>query len=379
MSEASDARRTPRWLPRALALAAVTVFVAVWAWHALGELQHLIITVVIAFFISLALEPVVVWLVRHGWRRGLAAGAALGGSILAVVAAVLLFGRLFVEQLLALLGSIPDAYANIQSRLADTFGVALPNLDTAVHDAVAKWGDDITSALIGASASLVSWIFDFTTVLLVVYYLSAAGPRLRATVCRWLTPGHQADVLMLWETGQRKASDYIGSRVVLATLSSTFMFLFLTIMKTPYALPLALFTGVVSQFVPTIGTYIGGALPVAVAWATQGGAVALAIVGFIVVYQQVENFYLSPKVSAHALEMNPAVSFLVVLAFGAVLGPIGAFIALPTAATVQAFASTYMQRYALIESSMLSDPSRAARAEQWTDVATDERHDEPGA
>ena len=372
MSDASDARRPPRWLPRALVLAAVTVFVAVASWRALGELHHLIITVVIAFFISIVLEPPILWLVRHGWRRGLAAGAALGGSILVGVAAVLLFGRLFVEQMLALIGSLPDVYAKFQDWLSTTFGLALPDLDTAVHDAVAKWGGDITSALVGAGASLVSWIFDLTTVLLVVYYLCEAGPRLRATVCRWLTPDRQADVLLLWETGQRKASDYIGSRVVLAALSSGSMFVFLTIMKTPYALPLAIFTGVVSQFVPTIGTYIGGALPVAVAWATQGGAAALAVIGFIVVYQQVENYYFSPKVSAHAMQMNPAVSFLVVMAFGAVLGPIGAFIALPTAATVQAFASTYMQRYTLIESSMLTDPGREARAEPWTDVATDD-------
>jgi predicted PurR-regulated permease PerM len=286
------------------------------------------------------------------------------------VAAVLLFGRIFVEQLLALLATLPDAYVKLQEQLSATFGVALPDLDTAVHDAVAKWGDEIASALVAAGASLVSVLFDLTTVLLVVYYLCAAGPRLRATVCRWLTPGRQAEVLLLWETGQRKASDYIGSRVVLAALSSTFMFLFLTLMGTPYALPLAVFTGVVSQFVPTIGTYIGGALPVAVAWATQGGDVALAIIGFIVVYQQLENYVFSPKVSAQAMEMNPAVSFLVVMAFGAVLGPIGAFIALPTAATVQAAASTYMQRYTLIESSMLYDPDHPTRPRgRWTDVA----------
>ena len=372
MSGASEARRPPRWLPRAFALAALTAFVAVLSWRALGALHHLILTVVIAFFISIALEPAVLWLVRHGWRRGLAAGAALGGSIVVAVAAVLLFGRIFVEQLLSLLGSLPDAYAKLQGELSATFGVALPDLDTAVHDAVTTWGDEIASALVAAGASLVSWLFDLTTVRLVVYYLCAAGPRLRATVCRWLTPDRQAEVLLLWETGQRKASDYIGSRVVLAALSSTFMFLFLTLMGTPYALPLAVFTGVVSQFVPTIGTYIGGALPVAVAWATQGGDVALAIVGFIVVYQQLENYVFSPKVSAQAMEMNPAVSFLVVMAFGAVLGPIGAFIALPTAATVQAAASTYMQRYTLIESSMLYDPDQPTRPRgRWTDVATE--------
>ncbi|WP_036963524.1 AI-2E family transporter [Promicromonospora kroppenstedtii] len=57
---------------------------------------------------------------------------------------------------------------------------------------------------------------------------------------------------------------------MLAALSSSFTLVFLLIMRTPYALPLAVFVGVVSQFVPTIGTYLGGALPVAVALTSQG-------------------------------------------------------------------------------------------------------------
>src|SRR5690606_9076161 len=132
-------------------------------------------------------------------------------------------------------------------------------------------------------------------------------------------------------------------------------------LQTPYALPLAVFTGVVSQFVPTIGTYIGGALSVAVALSSQGLPQALGVLAFIIGYQQLENLYFSPKVSARALEMNPAVSFVVVLAFGAVFGALGAFLALPVAATIQAVANTYLQRHELIESHMLHDPGRGPR------------------
>ncbi len=80
------------------------------------------------------------------------------------------------------------------------------------------------------------------------------------------------------------------------------------------------------------------------------------MLAFIIGYQQLENLYFSPKVSARALEMNPAVSFVVVLAFGAVFGALGAFLALPIAATIQAVANTYLQRHELIESHMLHDP-----------------------
>ncbi len=145
------------------------------------------------------------------------------------------------------------------------------------------------------TTTIVGGVFASLTILLVTYYLLAAGPRFRAAVCRWLTPNRQEEVLRLWEITQVKVSDFINSRIVLAALSSVFTFVFLLILQTPYALPLAVFTGVVSQFVPTIGTYIGGALPVAVALTSQGLPQALGVLAFIIGYQQLENLYFSPR------------------------------------------------------------------------------------
>ncbi|MFD4991091.1 AI-2E family transporter [Cellulosimicrobium cellulans] len=351
-----DSRRPPRWVPRALAMAVVAVFVGIFAWYALGQLKALGVNILIAFFVALALEPIVVWLVRHGWRRGAAAAVALLGSIVAILVVLALFGNLFVQQLVQLVESVPDLYASVQDFVAERFDVVVPDSDDLIRQVLADFGDDVASGALVVTTTIVGGIFASLTIMLVTYYLLAAGPKFRAAVCRWLTPNRQEEVLRLWEITQVKVSDFINSRIVLAALSSVFTFVFLLILQTPYALPLAVFTGVVSQFVPTIGTYIGGALPVAVALTSQGLPQALGVLAFIIGYQQLENLYFSPKVSARALEMNPAVSFVVVLAFGAVFGALGAFLALPIAATIQAVANTYLQRHELIESHMLHDP-----------------------
>jgi len=351
-----DSRRPPRWVPRALAMAVVAVFVGIFAWYALGQLKALGVNILIAFFVALALEPIVVWLVRHGWRRGAAAAVALIGSLLAILVVLALFGNLFVQQLVQLVQSLPDLYASIQDLVAERFDVVIPDSDDLIKQVINDFGDDVASGALVVTTTIVGGIFASLTIMLVTYYLLAAGPKFRAAVCRWLIPNRQEEVLRLWEITQVKVSDFINSRIVLAALSSVFTFVFLLILQTPYALPLAVFTGVVSQFVPTIGTYIGGALPVAVALTSQGLPQALGVLAFIIGYQQLENLYFSPKVSARALEMNPAVSFVVVLAFGAVFGALGAFLALPIAATIQAVANTYLQRHELIESHMLHDP-----------------------
>lgn len=353
---APDSPRPPLWLPRALFMTAVAVFVTVFAWNALGALEGLFVNVLIAVFVALALEPGTVWLVGHGWRRGLAAAVTLLGSLVVVIVLMGLFGNLFVQQLVELAQSVPRLYVGLQGFVADRFDIVVPDSGNLLRQALNEFGDDVASGALLVGTTVVGGLLATLTILLVAYYLLAAGPRFRAAVCGWLTPARQQEMLHLWEVTQGKVSDYIGSRVVLAAVSTVVTFAFLAILQTPYAVPLAVFVGVVSQFVPTIGAYLGGALPTMVALTAQGWPQALGVLAFVIAYQQFENLYLAPKVSARALEMNAAVSLLVVLAFGAVFGVLGAFLALPVAATIQAVATTYFRRHELVESHMLRDP-----------------------
>lgn len=359
---APDSPRPPRWLPRALFLAVVTVFVAIFAWNAMGKLEGLFVNVLIAVFIALALEPGTVWLVRQGWRRGLAAAVTLLGSLVVVIVLMALFGNLFVQQLVELAQSVPRLYEGLQGFVVERFGIEIPESENLIRQAFDRFGEDVASGALLVGTTVVGGLLATLTILLVSYYLLAAGPRFRAAVCGWLTPARQQEMLHLWEVTQGKVSDYIGSRVVLAAVSTVVTFVFLAILQTPYALPLAVFVGVVSQFVPTIGAYLGGALPTMVALTAQGWPQALGVLAFVIGYQQFENLYLAPKVSARALEMNAAVSLLVVLAFGAVFGVLGAFLALPVAATIQAVATTYFRRHELVESHMLRDPDGLGKA-----------------
>lgn len=344
----------------------ITVFVGITAWHALQSLKTLGVYLLMAFFISLALEPAVLWLVRRGWRRGAAAAVALGGLVVSILVLVGLFGNLLVQQLILLVKNLPDLYLKVQDTIAERFHATIPDSDNLAQSALSRWGDDVSSGALAVGSVILSGLFAALTILLVSYYLLAAGPTFRATICRFLPPDKQTEVLRVWDITQVKVSGFINSRVILALISSIATFGFLTILGTPYSVPLALFTGIVSQFVPTIGTYIGGALPIVVALAApqQGLGKAIGILIFIVAYQQVENLWLAPKISARALEMNPAVSFVVVIGFGAMFGAIGAFIGLPLAAIIQAASSTYIRRHELIDSDLLHDPGTGWDSEE---------------
>ena len=346
-------RRPPAWFGRALLTTALAAAAAILAWRALAMLGTVATIVVVSWFLALAMEPLITWLVRHGMRRTRATGLVMVASLVVVLGLLGLVGGLFVAQLIELVRSLPDFYAQLASAADTRFGLHLPSQDELVSTLGARW-QDLAPGIVGVGTSVVGALFTGTAVLLVVYYMASAGPRLRASICRYLAPDRQREVLRLWEISQSKVADFINSRIVLAAVSTVATFVVLIALRVPYALPLAAFTGVVSQFIPTVGAYIGGALPVAVALAVSP-LKALVVLVFVIAYQQVENLVLAPKISARSLQLNPAVAFLAVLAFGAVFGALGAFLALPVAATIQAVSSVYLRRHELVDSELLRE------------------------
>ena len=111
------------------------------------------------------------------------------------------------------------------------------------------------------------------------------------------------------------------------------------------ALPLAIFGGFVSVFIPAIGTYIGAAIPILLTLAIQGWVAALVVLAYALIYQQIENYWLSPMISSKTMALNGAVAFGAALAGGAIAGPMGAFMALPVAALIMSFSSNFTKSY----------------------------------
>lgn len=180
------------------------------------------------------------------------------------------------------------------------------------------------------------------------YYFAVDGPRLRRWLCTFLPPHRQRELLRLADIAVDRTAAYFYYRMALAILSTVFHTAVFTAIGLDSSLALGIWVGVVSQFVPTVGTYIAGALPVLVAL-TDGWRAAVIVVVVIVVYQQVENYVVSPRLSLRTMNIHPAVGFGAVIAGTAILGPIGAVLALPITAIIQSFAGSYVHRHELIE------------------------------
>jgi predicted PurR-regulated permease PerM len=355
-----DSRRPPDWWGRALLYAAIAVFVSVFVWRSFSDISFIVLDVVIAVFIALAIEPLVIRLVRHGWRRGVASAFSLIGLLVIAAALLALFGNMFAQQMVSMVKGLPDLYRQMAAVVSQHTSFRLPeiqNLGNEIFKNVqSSWVTDFAGRALTTTVGIFSVLLNLLTVLMVAYYVSAAGPRMRRSLCQWLGPQTQRRFLLAWTVVQDQISGFLFSRTILAAFSAFCMAAFLEVIHVPYWLPLALFSGITSQFIPTVGTYIGGALPILFAWGSNGLTSAFILLIYIIVYQQIENLILSPKISQRTMDLNPAVAFLAVLVLGAVFGALGAFLALPVTASLQAIFKVYTKRYDLVDSPLMSDP-----------------------
>src|SRR5690606_4886391 len=135
--------------------------------------------------------------------------------------------------------------------------------------------------------SAIGLLFTLFTIALFTFYMVADGPRFRRTVLSFLPPARQEQGAEGWELAIETPGGYIYSRALLALLSTIVTTVVLEVMGVDYAFALGMWTGLVSQFIPTVGTYLAGALPVLIALLDDPND-ALLIVIFMVVYQQIE-------------------------------------------------------------------------------------------
>ncbi len=340
-------------LRRVAALFLVIAGVIAFGMFVLEDAGGVLFTIIMAFALSVVMEPAVSFFARRGMRRGLAAGLIMVAALVATVIFFAIFGNLLVDQLLQLIKSLPDVVSNVIDWVNRQFATDL-SVDKILDSigltpgAIASWAAGAAGGIFGAIFSFVGSVFNVFTLLLFTFYLSADAPRLRRWVSKFLPGSAQRVNSELWDVSIEKAGGYVAARLVLAFINGSTTALVLWIIGMPYWLPLGIWTGVVAQFVPTIGTYIAIALPVLIGLLSPDPKIGLIALAWALLYQQVENLTIEPKISAKAVDLHPAVSFGAVLFGASLFGAAGAVLAVPVAAIVMSFLETYAPKYDVV-------------------------------
>jgi predicted PurR-regulated permease PerM len=345
--------KMPKWVPRAIALFWFGFLATFIVRNAVQKLSSIALLLLVATFITLALEPAVNRLSARGMKRGSATALLLVSLVVATLGFVAAMGTIVAQQVADLLAN-SEQYVNDTVKIINDIGNT--HIDPAeVNASIADPNGPVQKFILGqrdnafkVSVQAVGVLFQGFSVLLFAFYLVADGPRLRRVICSRLRPERQRGVLDAWELAITKTGGFLYSRALLAVLSAFFHWILLQSVGAPAPIAMALWVGLISQFLPVIGTYLAGVLPVLLTF-IESPTKAIIILVFILVYQQVENYLFSPRITARTLELHPALAFGGALAGAAVLGPIGALLALPAVAMGQALISAWGVRHDVID------------------------------
>ena len=332
----AGARRVELVLPmRTVLLVAATAGVLAAFW-AIGET---FLVVFIGIFLALVFEyPVRFVMSKTGWSRGLAATVTVLGTAIGVLVIALLFLVPLVGGVRDFLQDLPATVEQLResdelswlgdSGAAENVQAGSEQISTSVPDAI--------SAVLGIAGGFFSAFLVCFTLLFTCIFLLSDIANLKRALGSVLMPGEDERWIEVWDRVTTAISRWAIGVVVIATIAGTTQGVTAWLLGSSYALALGVIAGLLDM-IPNLGATLAGFILVPAILAEEGLVPALIMLVVVLVYQQVENNILTPKIQGKAVSLSGFFIIVAVTLFGALLGVLGALTAVPLAATIQIF------------------------------------------
>lgn len=309
---------SPRWFAY-LGITAVLVIVVLFA---LVRLQGVLLVVAASMVIALGVQPFIGYLTRLGLSRASAMGVLLAGGV-GLGGAVLAMGVPLVStQLAAITERGPDIIDDMRRR-SDLIDAVLSNVD-------------MTSMLADGETigGFVSGMLNLITVAILAPYLAFSLPQMKIRVLRLLHREDRRDFIRILDEATDRLSGFIAGNLVVSVAAAVSSYIALKLIGAPYPAALALWIGI-TDLVPLVGVFLGAVPAVAITLVESGQSEAVAVAVFILMYQQLENYLIAPRVMRRTVNLSPPVVIISLMVGGSLAGVLGALLALPVAALVQ--------------------------------------------
>jgi len=315
---------------------ALGVFLAWLLVQNLTRLSSVLTYLLVAVFLTLALNPLVEWLTRRGVSRPSSVFVVFMGfvSVVTISAVTLLPG--VVGQAVALVERAPVVLEELSAapwmvELDQRYAVserAMTEVDRLLTER-GTW-----SALFGGVLGAAGWVagslVGVVTSAILTLYLLATLPAVKDAAYRLVPSTRRAGVVRLAEEIMRRVGGYALGQATVATITAVCSWLMMQVLGIPYAAILAVSVGLLG-LIPLIGATLGAVI-VAVSALTVSPTLALVVLVYYVIYQQLENYWIVPRIMKRTVSVPGAVTVIAVLAGGTLLGVLGALIAIPVAA-----------------------------------------------
>jgi predicted PurR-regulated permease PerM len=299
--------------------------------------SEVLLTMGLAFVFALGLDPVVGWFTRRGVGRGKASLLVFGllaliGTVLVIWAAVPLWNE--VRQLA---GDLPSYVNDLEDEplfqeLEQNTDVTTKAEDLAKD--IANKIPEAATALLGITGALVGSVLSIVTLVFLTLFLLIGLPDLKRGALALLSPQEAQRVDRLVNEVTETISYSLVGNLAISVIAGTVVGVVAVIIGAPFPIVLALIVGLF-DLIPQIGSMIAAIIVVLITLAGSGVTDAVIMLLVILVYQQIENYVIQPLVYRRAVALSGFATIAVVLAGGALLGVIGAILAVPVAASIK--------------------------------------------
>ena len=330
----------------------VAAILAILFFAAVKQSTHTLTLIGAAFFLSLALNGPVRWLAEHlpGKRRGdrgLATGISIGIVLLVFGAFLALIVPPLVKQTGTFIQGVPQLVADMRSQDSS---VGKFIREHQLEDEIEKFSkqlssraDDITGSAVGTVTRIGSSLFATLTVVVLTVMMLAEGPRWRRIASEFIPTKHSERVRRLSHDMHRVVQGYVNGQVLLAAIASLFILIVLFLTGIPNALALMVVV-FVCGLIPLVGHTIGAVI-VTIAALFHSVPAAIIVLAAYILYQQVENYAVQPRVQANATNMSALLVFISVILGANFGGLLGALVAIPVAGCIRVLVLDYFAHH----------------------------------
>jgi putative heme transporter len=339
MSPAGTARVTSRdvWIVLVNVLALALLVLAVW------KLRTIVAWIVLGLFVALAFAPAVRWLVRRGWKRGLAVVAVFLAAALVVGGVIALFVPMLAAQGRDLIARGPELFERFRELAPIRWADEHFDLFEKARTGVGEQAGNVAQPALAFAGNVLEAVAGTITVFALAIFFLLFGAHVFDQALMWMPLERRARAKELAVRMSRVVSGYVAGTAMVATIGGVVLGTTLAILGVPFFVPLGLLM-ILLGVVPILGSTIAAVVLIGVTFATSGSTPALILAGVYLVYQQVENHLLHPLVQTRTLKMNPLYIALALLVGTGLAGVLGAVLALPVAGALQVFLGDVLAR-----------------------------------
>ena len=309
--------------------------------YALYLIRNILVLVLIAAFLAVGLDPAVKRLEKMGMRRGFAVTTIFLTAVLFIIGFALAIVPPLVRQVTTFATDLPGYVQDLADKNPQIREFVNDNdISAKLQDAVSNIPTVIGSSfgrVVGIAGSVLAALFNALTVLVLTIYFLLSLSRIRAGSMKLVPKSKRKRASELIDPILEKIGGYIGGQIAVALIAGVLSFIFLLIAQAPFPVALALWVSI-AALIPLIGATIGAIPAVIVGFFTSLG-LGLATLIFFIIYQQVENYIIAPRIMTKAVDVSPAAVLLAALVGGSLLGFVGALMAIPAAASLKLIAN----------------------------------------